>query len=37
MKTNTSILVFGEAIFDCFPDGEQVLGGAPFNVIFSPR
>lgn len=34
MKTNTSILVFGEAIFDCFPDGEQVLGGAPFNVAW---
>jgi len=25
-------LVFGEALFDCFPDGAEVLGGAPFNV-----
>ncbi len=34
MKTNTDVLVFGEALFDCFPDGEQVLGGAPFNVAW---
>jgi fructokinase len=25
-------LVFGEVLFDCFPDGSRVLGGAPFNV-----
>jgi fructokinase len=25
-------LVYGEALFDCFPDGSRVLGGAPFNV-----
>jgi fructokinase len=25
-------VIFGEALFDCFPDGAQVLGGAPFNV-----
>lgn len=29
-----SPLVFGEALFDCFPDGSQVLGGAPFNVAW---
>jgi len=27
-------LVFGEALFDCFPDGTEVLGGAPFNVAW---
>ncbi len=26
--------VFGEVLFDCFPSGEQVLGGAPFNVAW---
>ena len=34
MKTNEPVLVFGEALFDCFPGGEQVLGGAPFNVAW---
>jgi fructokinase len=27
-------VVFGEALFDCFPDGGEVLGGAPFNVAW---
>lgn len=27
-------VVFGEALFDCFPDGSEVLGGAPFNVAW---
>ena len=27
-------LVFGEALFDCFPDGTEILGGAPFNVAW---
>lgn len=27
-------VVFGEALFDCFPDGRTVLGGAPFNVAW---
>lgn len=27
-----SILVFGEVLFDVFPDKSRVLGGAPFNV-----
>jgi fructokinase len=27
-------LVFGEVLFDCFPDGSEVLGGAPFNVAW---
>lgn len=26
--------VFGEVLFDCFPSGEHVLGGAPFNVAW---
>jgi fructokinase len=25
-------IVLGEVLFDCFPDGSAVLGGAPFNV-----
>lgn len=28
------LVVFGEVLFDCFPDGTQVLGGAPFNVAW---
>lgn len=24
----------GEVLFDCFPDGSEVLGGAPFNVAW---
>ncbi|MFA5628051.1 MAG: carbohydrate kinase [Thiohalomonadaceae bacterium] len=27
-------LIFGEVLYDCFPDGSQVLGGAPFNVAW---
>lgn len=27
-------LVFGEVLFDRFPDGAEVLGGAPFNVAW---
>lgn len=27
-------VVFGEALFDRFPDGTEVLGGAPFNVAW---
>ena len=26
------LYIFGEVLFDTFPDGHQVLGGAPFNV-----
>jgi fructokinase len=28
------VCVFGEVLFDCFPDGREVLGGAPFNVAW---
>ena len=27
-------VIFGEALYDCFPDGQAVLGGAPFNVAW---
>lgn len=27
-------LIFGEVLFDHFPDGHAVLGGAPFNVAW---
>ncbi len=27
-------VLFGEVLFDCFPDGQSVLGGAPFNVAW---
>jgi fructokinase len=29
------ICVFGEVLFDRFPDGRRVLGGAPFNVAWN--
>lgn len=28
------LCIFGEVLFDVFPDGNQVLGGAPFNVAW---
>ena len=34
MKINSQPYIFGEVLFDCFPDGQQVLGGAPFNVAW---
>lgn len=27
-------VIFGEVLFDCFPKGEKILGGAPFNVAW---
>ena len=30
-------LLFGEVLYDCFPDGSRVLGGAPFNVAWHLR
>jgi fructokinase len=32
--TNQSVIIFGEVLFDCFPDGNIILGGAPFNVAW---
>lgn len=34
MSNKSSPLIFGEVLFDCFPDGRVVLGGAPFNVAW---
>lgn len=31
---NGRLCIFGEVLFDHFPDGKQVLGGAPFNVAW---
>ena len=31
---NPSISIFGEVLFDHFPNGSRVLGGAPFNVAW---
>ena len=31
---NKNIVVFGEVLFDCFPDGQKIIGGAPFNVAW---
>lgn len=27
-------VVFGEVLYDCFPDSSRILGGAPFNVAW---
>ncbi|WP_126455048.1 carbohydrate kinase family protein [Sulfuriflexus mobilis] len=35
MSNKLQPIIFGEVLFDCFPDGEQVLGGAPFNVAWN--
>jgi fructokinase len=32
--SNKAVIVFGEVLFDRFTSGEQVLGGAPFNVAW---
>lgn len=34
MSDQQSIYIFGEVLFDHFPDGNRVLGGAPFNVAW---
>ncbi|WP_417509387.1 carbohydrate kinase family protein [Methylophaga sp.] len=34
MTSSSNLTLFGEALFDCFPTGENVLGGAPFNVAW---
>jgi len=35
VEQNCTPLIFGEVLFDCFPDGRQKLGGAPFNVAWN--
>lgn len=37
MTDSQPITIFGEVLFDCFPDGAKVLGGAPFNVAWNLR
>ncbi len=32
--THDCLCIFGEVLFDHFPDGKRVLGGAPFNVAW---
>lgn len=34
MKNQSFPIIFGEVLYDCFPDGARVLGGAPFNVAW---
>lgn len=34
---NDGPVVFGEVLFDCFENGEAVLGGAPFNIAWHLR
>ncbi|MDD5277590.1 MAG: PfkB family carbohydrate kinase [Methylovulum sp.] len=34
MNTDSLTHIFGEVLFDHFPDGSRVLGGAPFNVAW---
>lgn len=35
MIDNRKIVLMGEALFDCFPEGRRVAGGAPFNVTWN--
>ncbi|MCW8899979.1 MAG: carbohydrate kinase [Gammaproteobacteria bacterium] len=34
MNSQSPPVIFGEVLFDCFPDGSRILGGAPFNVAW---
>ena len=34
MSNQSAPIIFGEVLYDCFPDGARVLGGAPFNVAW---
>ncbi len=34
MRSPAPLVIFGEVLFDKFPDGREVLGGAPFNVAW---
>ena len=31
-RSSRKICCFGEVLFDCFPDGKKLIGGAPLNV-----
>lgn len=37
IRPSGPLLLFGEVLFDRFPDGRTVLGGAPFNVAWHLR
>ncbi|MCG2634424.1 MAG: carbohydrate kinase [Gammaproteobacteria bacterium] len=37
MTTKEGLYIYGEVLFDHFPDGSRVLGGAPFNVAWHLR
>lgn len=37
MSGEPGVVIFGEVLFDEFPDGERRLGGAPFNVAWHLR
>lgn len=34
MSDDKPVCIFGEVLFDYFPDGNRVLGGAPFNIAW---
>lgn len=34
MSSEQGLYIYGEVLFDHFPDGSRVLGGAPFNVAW---
>jgi fructokinase len=34
MNSNSCLCIYGEVLFDHFPAGARVLGGAPFNVAW---
>ncbi len=34
LQQQSPLVVFGEVLFDCFPGGKRILGGAPFNVAW---
>jgi fructokinase len=34
-EKRVALVVFGEVLYDVFPDGRRVLGGAPFNVAWA--
>lgn len=34
MANEPQLHIFGEVLFDHFPDGNRILGGAPFNVAW---
>jgi fructokinase len=37
LTTRSRPVIFGEVLFDSFPEGSDVLGGAPFNVAWNLR